>query len=467
MTSNRNKNTMISSISEMTRLWDTTLAKLEKQFPEKQVFDSLFSGSYINNIQGNTIEVVCKSMFAAGMIKTKYVDLIADIIYEQTNEKFFLVFVTQENTTEQVSKQVAEHNSFVDRSTYFKDAKLDESKTFENYVVGQFNNDAFRAASFVASAPGKAYNPLFIYSHSGLGKTHLMNAIGNHIKQQNKDAVVLYINASLFLDEFVKFSKGEKESQSMRDWFKDVDVLLLDDVQYFANREKTQEMFFYVYGDMLNRGKQIVITSDRQPNEIEKLEDRLVTRFTQGLVIKINDPDTETCVRILKKKIEEQGLDVNKFDETVLLFTAEKFSRDVRELEGALNRLKFSIQTNPDMGVMGIEEAVSAVSDLRSGKKYMNQLDSQKIINVVSSYYNLDPRQLTGKIRTGQIALARHIAMYLIRSMIDISLEDVGKAFGGKDHTTVMSAIKKVEKELATDPSLQEAIEEIKKRLEQ
>ncbi len=458
---------MISSISEMTRLWDTTLAKLEKQFSEKQVFDSLFSGSYINNIQGNTIEVVCKSMFAAGMIKAKYIDLIADIIFEQTGEKYFLIFVTQENTNEKVSKQVAEHNEFVDRSTYFKDAKLDETKTFDNYVVGQFNNDASRAASFVARDPGKAYNPLFIYSHSGLGKTHLMNAIGNYIKQQNKNAVVLYINASVFVDEFIKFSKGEKESQSMRDWFKGVDVLLLDDVQYLANREKTQEMFFYVYGDMVNRNKQIVITSDRQPNEIEKLEDRLVTRFTQGLVIKINDPDTETCVRILKKKIEEQGLDVNQFDETVLLFMAEKFSRDVRELEGALNRLKFSIQSNPNMGVIGIEEAVAAVSDLKSGKKYMNQLDSQKIINVVSAYYNLDPRQLTGKIRTGQIALARHIAMYLIRNMLDVSLEEVGKAFGGKDHTTVMSAIKKVEKELITDPSLQDAINEIKKRLDQ
>ena len=251
----------------------------------------------------------------------------------------------------------------------------------------------------------------------------------------------------------------------MKDFFKGVDVLLLDDVQFLANKVKTEEMFFYVYSSMINNGKQIVITSDRQPNEISNLEERLVTRFSQGLVVKIDEPDQNTCVEILRKKIEANGLDLNNFDENVLYFYADKFSKNVRELEGALNRLIFTVVSMKKTDKITMDVAVDAVSSLVGGKQLATQLNEQKIINVVADYYNLTSSQLTGKIRTGQIALARHIAMYLIRDMLDVSLKKIGDMFGGKDHTTVMSAISKVDKELKTNESLKEVVAELKKRL--
>jgi chromosomal replication initiator protein len=216
---------------------------------------------------------------------------------------------------------------------------------------------------------------------------------------------------------------------------------------------------------MINFNKQIVITSDRQPNEIANLEDRLVTRFTQGLVVKIDEPDQNTCVEILRKKIIASGLSLDNFDDNVLYFFADKFSKNVRELEGALNRLMFVVVSMKKTDKITMDVAVEAVSSLVGGKQLATQLNEQKIINAVADYYNLTSSQLTGKIRTGQIVLARHVAMYLIRYMLDIPLKKICDMFGGKDHTTVMSGISKVENELKTNEGLNQAIEEIKKRL--
>ena len=216
---------------------------------------------------------------------------------------------------------------------------------------------------------------------------------------------------------------------------------------------------------MIDSNRQVVITSDKQPSELSGLEDRLVTRFTKGLTVKINEPDQNTCVEILKKKIIASGLDINNFDDSVLYFFAEKFSKDIRELEGALNRLMFYIISNKQTGRITMDVAVDAVQSLVGGKSISTQLNEQKIINVVADYYNLTSSQLTGKIRTGQIALARHIAMYLIRIKLDVPLKKIGDMFGGKDHTTVMSGISKVEKELKTNDTLKAAVEELEKRL--
>ena len=295
-----------------------------------------------------------------------------------------------------------------------------------------------------------------------------MHAIGNYIQKVTMpNAKVLYINADDFVDEFVKFVKGEKELVSLKDFVSGFDVLLFDDVQHLAGKVKTQEMFFYIFEKMVNSNKQIVITSDKQPNELDGLEERLITRFSKGLVLKINDPDQNTCVEILRKKIIANNLDIDKFDESVLIFFAEKFSKNVRELEGALQRLIFYVINYKQTDTITMDVAIEATSSLLGGKSIASQLSEQKIINTVADYYNLPPSQLTGKIRTGQIALARHVAMYLIRDTLDIPLKKIGDAFGGKDHTTVMNALTKVDKELKTDPGLKEAIDELKKRLKQ
>ena len=454
---------MISSISQITQLWDRSLRKIEEQLGEKQLFDSFFAGSYIYEVKGDTITVMVNSALAKSLIRTKYMDLVTSVVNEVTQSNFKLDFVIEADVKgrEQVVEAPVQK-----KQQYFQNAVLNTNLTFDNFVVGSFNREASQAALLIASNPGTMFNPLFIYSHSGLGKTHLLHAVGNYIiKEKKPNAKILYITANDFVEEYIRYVRGEKESQSLKDFFADVDVLLLDDVQFLANKVNTEEMFFYIYTSMINSGRQIVITSDRQPNELKDLEDRLVTRFTQGLVVKIEEPDQNTCVEILRKKIESNGLDLSNFDENVLYFYADRFSKNVRELEGALNRLIFTVVTMKKTDKITMDVAVEAVSSLVGGKQLATQLNEQKIINVVADYYNLTASQLTGKIRTGQIALARHIAMYLIRDMLDVSLKKIGDMFGGKDHTTVMSAIQKVDKELKTDESLQQAVEELRKRL--
>ena len=455
---------MINSISEITQLWARVLKRIEEQLDEKQIFDSFFSSTYIHEISGNTIVVVVNSSLAKALMNTKYRDLIINTVNEITQSNFSLEYVEEKDIKER--NQSASGATAPKTQQYFKDAFLNSNLTFDNFVVGQFNREASQAALLIASNPGKMYNPLFIHSQSGLGKTHLLHAIGNYIiKEKNPSAKILYITANNFVEEYVKFVRGEKESQTLKDYFKEVDVLLLDDVQFLANKVQTEEMFFYIYTDLINRGKQIVITSDRQPNELNNLEERLVTRFSQGLVVSIDEPDQNTCVEILRKKIEANGLDINNFDENVLYFFADKFSKNVRELEGALNRLIFIVVSMKKTDKITMDVAVDAVSSLVGGKQVATQLNEQKIINVVADYYNLTASQLTGKIRTGQIALARHIAMYLIRITLDVPLKKIGDMFGGKDHTTVMSGISKVDKELKTNESLREAVEDLKKRI--
>ena len=455
---------MISSISEITRLWDLTLKRVEEKLGERQSFDSFFAGTYINEIRGDKIQVVVDKDLARALLDTKYRKMLTDIVNDITEDVYVLEFVSSAEIKK--NNRIEQPTSSFQGSTptFFADAVLDPKLTFDSYVVGQFNAEAAHAASFVAKNPGKMYNPLFLYSHSGLGKTHLMNAIGNYIASQNPRAKILLVSGQNFIEEYIKYVNGEKSSESLTDYINGFDVFLFDDVQMLANREKTQDFFFIIYNKLIARGKQIVITSDRQPNELEKMQDRLITRFSQGLIIKIDEPDQETCVAILKKMIVEKGFKVEDFDPGILYLYADKFSSNIRQLDGALSRLIFKCSFKGTSHVT-MDLAIEAAEDLLDNRQVSTQVSGQKIINVVADYYNLSPTQLTSKVRTGQIALARHIAMYLMRYMLDVSYKAIGDMFGGKDHTTVMSAITKVEKELKTDESLRDVVEELQKRL--
>ena len=454
---------MISSISEITQLWDRALTKIEQRLNEKPVFDSFFSGSYINAIRGDVIVVVVNSALGVTLMQGRYYELISEVIAELTESNFKLEFIQESD----IKKGVEASGTPVSKKpNYFPDAKLNLDLTFDNFVVGTFNREAAQAALLIASNPGKMFNPLFIYSQSGLGKTHLLHSIGNYISKVSKPgAKILYVPASDFVDEYIKFVRGEKDAESLKEYICSFDVLLLDDVQMLANKVNTQDFFFTIYEKLINAGKQIAITSDRQPLELNNLQERLVTRFSKGLTVKIEEPDQNTCVEILRKTIESNGLDINRFDDSVLYFFADKFSKNIRELQGALNRLMFYTVSTRQSERITLEIAVESVQSLVGGKAIASELSEQKVINVVADYYNLSPSQLTGKIRTGQIALARHIAMYLIRITLDVSLKKIGDIFGGKDHTTVMNAIQKVDKGLKTDLALKEAVDELQKRL--
>ena len=242
--------------------------------------------------------VIVNSLTAERLLSSKYIDLLKEAVGEVTEFSYNLEFKQLGEVTKSKNAQLGNQSKDGDDPAFFKNAEIKSELTFDSFVEGDFNKEAYRAANLLSQKPGEVFNPLFIYSNSGLGKTHLLHAIGNKIKAKNPKAKILYIDANDFVDEYVKFVKGEKENETLKDFFSTVDVLLLDDVQFLENKVKTEEMFFYVYQKMINRNKQIVITSDRQPTELKGLEDRLVTRFTQGLTVKINTPDQDTCVKM-------------------------------------------------------------------------------------------------------------------------------------------------------------------------
>ena len=456
---------MNNSISEMTRIWQQVLKLVDARLQERQIFDSFFADTYINDIKGDTIVVIVNSLTAERLLSSKYIDLLKEAVGEVTEFSYNLEFKQLGEVAKSKNAQLGNQNKNEEDTTFFKNAEIKSELTFDSFVEGDFNKEAYRAANLISQKPGEVFNPLFIYSNSGLGKTHLLHAIGNKIKAKNPKAKILYIDANDFVDEYVKFVKGEKENETLKDFFSTVDVLLLDDVQFLENKVKTEEMFFYVYQKMINRNKQIVITSDRQPTELKGLEDRLVTRFTQGLTVKINTPDQDTCVKILEKQIENEGLKIENFDPAVLYFYADKFSNNVRELYGVFNRLIFYVSQMKQVEKITLDVAIEAAQNIAGTKHVATQLSETKIINVVADYYGFEPSQLTGKVRTGQLALARHVAMYLIRINIDVPLSKVGTIFGGRDHTTVMNGILKVENMLKTDEALKTAIEELQNRI--
>jgi len=452
---------MLKSISEITQLWDRALVKIKEKITERHVYDAFFTNTYIYAINGNTISVVANSSLAKSVLASTYTSLVEEIIADITESNYVVNFVVSEEIAKQVDKP-----SEKPRASFFQTSKINPKFTFDNFVVGRNSNlQAYQAALMISSTPGKMYNPLFIYASSGLGKTHLLHAIGNYIKETTPLLNVLYISTDDFVEEYIRFVHGDKESESLKDFFRSIDVLLIDDIQFLAEKPKTEEMFFHIFNLLVNSNKQIVLTSDRHPSELKGLENRLVSRFNQGLQISISVPDLETRKQILKKKISANNLDVNDFDDEVLDFFADRFGNNVRDLEGALNRLLFYIINIHPTKKVTYEIAVQSVESLINVLDSQSKLSEKRILNVVADYYNLTPTQLIGRNRTTQVSMARHIAMYLMRDLLDLPFSKVGKAFGGKDHSTVMNAIQKVEKLLKNDPSFKKVLDDLNGRL--
>ena len=451
---------MNNSISEITQLWDRILPRIKEELNNNMVFDAFFTDSYIDSIQGNEILVVVSTLTAANVLSDNYKELINKVISDATESNFSAKFITAD--------QVKEKNALIEPAApaYFVDSVLNPNYTFKNFIVGNSNREAYQAALLASQDPGRLYNPILIYGDSGLGKTHLLHAIGNAAKEKFPKLRVLYVHAQEFLDEYIKYIKGDREGVSIVDWFKSsVDMLLVDDVQFLSNKKSTEETFFSIYNNLYSAHKQIVLTSDQHPSKLNGLDARLQTRFTQGLPLSINQPEMETCENILKMRIVANGLNPSDFDPDAISFLASKFGKNVRELEGAFDRLLFyTINIQPTKHI-DLKTVMNSVSGLINVKDAEEKLSEQKIIDVVADYYNLAPYQLTGNIRTSQIAMARHISMYLIRVLLDTPFTKIGKAFGGKDHATVMNGVNKVEKQLKTDETLKSVIEELKKRL--
>lgn len=328
--------------------------------------------------------------------------------------------------------------------------------TFDSFVIGNSNRFAHAASLAVAESPAKAYNPLFIYGGVGLGKTHLMHAIGHYILQNNPNAKVVYVSSEKFTNELINAIKDDK-NEEFRTKYRSVDVLLIDDIQFIAGKERTQEEFFHTFNTLHEANKQIILSSDRPPKEIPTLEDRLRSRFEWGLIADIQAPDFETRMAILKKKADVEKLNVPN---EVMVYIATKIKSNIRELEGALIRIiAYSSLTNREVTV---DLATEALKDIISNKQNKS-ITIDLIQDVVATYFNLRVEDLKSQRRTRNVAYPRQIAMYLSRKLTDMSLPKIGEEFGGRDHTTVIHAYEKISESLNKDESLEHTINDITK----
>ena len=458
---------MVVSLSQQNQLWNRILSNVKERVEDKHIYDSFFANTKLHKVEGDVMHICVDSKLSIKLIEgnSTYTSYILDSIKEVTETEYKIRLLSKEEIVEKKDSLNKDSQVIETKERFFSTCCLNAKYNFDNFVVGSCNKEAVQASLLVTQSPGTSFNPLFLYSKPGLGKTHLLHAIGNFVKEKKPYAKVIYITTDAFIDEYIKYVHGDQQEESLKDFLKSCDVLLVDDIQSLADKQKTQEMFFYIFNALVNNNKQIVLTSDRHPSELKELEDRLVSRFNMGLSINLQNPDTETLLSILKTKIEANGLDVNNFDYNGLVFLAENFSKNVRELEGALNRLIFYTITTKHSKKIDIQTIKDSVKPMMHSKDSKKVLSEEKIISTVCEYYHLTENQIKSKSRLSQIALARQIAMYLCRSMLGTPYKQIGVLFGGRDHSTVITSVDKVETMLKTDSSLSTALSKLQKNL--
>lgn len=369
------------------------------------------------------------------------------------------ILVLEPGEKEAFLEDVKEAEDMIETNNMLNDKnKLNEKYTFESFVVGKSNQFVYAASRSVAENPGKKYNPLFIYGGVGLGKTHLLHAIGNYIKKNNKNIKILYVTSEQFTNDYIQALKADKKenaNKAFRDKYRDVDVLMVDDIQFISNKTSTQEEFFHTFNDLYQLDKQIVISSDKHPRNMETLEERLKSRFTGGLIQDIQKPDFETRLAILQKKVEIENYSV---ESDVLEYLAESIDTNIRELEGSLNKV-VSLSSLIGKSKATMLEAEEALKDIATTQS--QNLTVEKIMETVCKYYNVKKADLVGKKKNKEIVDPRQICIYLITELMDVPLMTIGNAFGGRDHTTIMHARDKISQNIKTDRSLKTNVEDI------
>ena len=440
-------------------LWNKALADIEKKI-SKPSFDTWLKSTKAHSLQGDSLVITAPNEFARDWLEGRYSQLISGVLYDITGEELEVKFIIPQNQDEEEfdipmpPKKVRKDDDQIELPLNMLNPKY----TFDTFVIGSGNRFAHAASLAVAEAPAKAYNPLFIYGGVGLGKTHLMHAIGHYVVEHNPAAKVVYLSSEKFTNEFINSIRDNK-AVDFRNKYRSVDVLLIDDIQFLAGKEQTQEEFFHTFNTLHEESKQIVISSDRPPKEIPTLEDRLRSRFEWGLITDITPPDLETRIAILRKKAKAEGLDIPN---EVMLYIANQIDTNIRELEGALIRVvAYSSLINKDINA---DLAAEALKDIipSSKPRVVTILDIQKI---VGDQYSIKLEDFKAKKRTKSVAFPRQIAMYLSRELTDFSLPKIGEEFGGRDHTTVIHAHEKISKMIQSDSQMERRIKELQDML--
>lgn len=441
------------------KLWESILRKLEKKLSD-QVIDTWFRPLRYVSFENENLLMEVPHRFFSEWIEENYLDQFLQSASEVVGSTISVRFIANspENGTDSFFPDrmpVSNHSPLLPRRS---STILNPQYTFENFVVGHGNQFANAACQAVSASPAKHYNPLFMYGGVGLGKTHLLNAIGNQSLNNNPASRICFMSSEKFTNELITSIRFQK-IDSFREKFRSVDILLIDDVQFIAGKERTQEEFFHTFNDLYNSNRQIVVTSDNLPKDIHDLEERLRSRFEWGLIADIQPPDIETKVAILKKKSE--FLRINLPDD-VSFFLASSVKSNIRELEGSLKRLHaYSSLSDKEITLSLAKDVLSSM--LPEGKK---NISPDLIMKIVASFFQTKISDLKSSRKHKVITYPRQIAMYLMRKYTTLSLPEIGQKFGGKDHSTVIHAIKKIEKKIADDPQTNQVVENIKNLLE-
>ncbi len=424
-------------------VWKSVLDRLRTQLSETTI-DTWFDEIKVITMEDSAFVLHCSNTFKKSTIESRFMRHIKEALKDIFSSDLEVKILNDEQLS-------AYHGVAPDQpgALYESDAF-----TFETYVVGPSNKLAYAAAKAVAEKPGENYNPLFIYGDSGLGKTHLLYAIAHQVQRRDNNAKIVYIKGDEFTNELVNAIREGKNAE-FREKYRQATLLLVDDIQFIAGKQQTQEEFFHTFNSLYESGSQIVLTSDRPPREMTQLEDRLRTRFEWGLMVDVAPPDFETRMAIIKVKASLLGV---QLPDEISDYIAENVTANVRQIEGTLNKI---LAYRDLLGDQVDEQAVSrAVRDmLKKSNEYIPSADV--ITEYICKYYNMDPSILYSQSRSRDVVNARNIAMYLIRRMTNIPLVEIGKKFGGRDHSTVLHSLENVEKKMQSDPSFAEIVKEI------
>jgi len=434
-------------------LWDKILEYTKQEIGE-QAFENWFTQAKLASVTETSLVIQVPSNFFKDWIYDHYRDILNIAILKTVGKVLPVTFEIKEEKLQKSAKSTSQISAAPpEKTSQKKPFYLNPKYTFEGFVVGSSNRFAHAATLAIAEAPAKAYNPLFIYGGVGLGKTHLMQAACHYISEMHRNLKLFYTTSESFTNELINGIQT-RTTQKFREKYRNVDVLLIDDIHFIAGKESTQEEFFHTFNALYDGHKQIVLSSDRPPKTIPGLEERLVSRFEWGLVTDVQLPDFETRVAILKKKAERNG---SKLPDDILYFIAEKIKTNIRELEGALIKLiAYSALENKKVT---LELAKEILKD--AGSEDSKKITLELIQKKVADYFDIKPSDMKTKKRTRQVAYPRHIAMYLAREMMDLTLPDIGDHFGGRDHSTVIHACSKVEADLKKNQNVKNLLQKL------
>ena len=442
---------------ELKQIWEEAL-KIIAEETSPVSFETWIQPIIPCAIEENRIILQVENSFFKEMIEKRHLPIIRTAIKLVTKNEYDITIITEEEKRTGISGR---HLMTADKNTENDSARnLNPKYVFDSFVVGNSNRMAHAASLAVAESPAQAYNPLFLYGNSGLGKTHLMHSIGHFILDRNPNARVLYVTSETFTNELINSIQNNK-NEEFRNKYRNIDVLMIDDIQFISKKEGTQEEFFHTFNALYESNKQIIISSDRPPKEIKTLEDRLRSRFEWGLIADIQPPDYETRIAILKKKATRDRLIV---PDDVMAYIAKNIASNIRELEGALTRIiAFSTLTNQNISITLAENSLKDIFSENS----VTPLTPELIQQIVAEHYGIRAEDIQGSKKPKNIAFPRQVSMYLCRKLLDISLPRIGESFGGRDHTTVIYAISKIEKQLETDESLQKTVQELERKIKE